>query len=100
MEIEWIAVAVAVLVILVLCRISFARRPAAIDFHDDREERLTRRLAQAVGCSLADAQAAVRREVQIAPDQLDETIIKRARYHYQRSVPERPCGVFRDRAPG
>ena len=96
----WIIVAACAVVALAASRILLARRPEVMHFRDDREEKLTRRLAESVGCSLADAQAAVRREVQIAPDQLDETIIKRARYHYQRGVPERPCGVFRDRAPG
>jgi hypothetical protein len=96
----WIVAAVCGVIGLAACRVLLARRPEVIDFRDDREEQLTRRLAQAVGCTLADAQSAIQRELRIAPDQLDETILKRARYHYQREVPDRPCGVFRDRAPG
>ena len=96
----WIVVAVCGVVALAACRVLLARRPEVIDFRNGREEQLTRRLAQAVGCTLADAQVAIRRELRIAPDQLDETILKRARYHYQRESPERSCGVFRDRAPG
>jgi hypothetical protein len=76
-----------------------SRKPERVAFADGREERLSHRLADALGCSLVEAQQAIQREVRIAPDQTDETILKRARYHHQRESPERPCGVYRDRAP-
>jgi hypothetical protein len=72
-----------------------------IDFADEREERLTRRLAGQVRCDLPAALPFVRRELELGPSQPDDTIIKRAAYHYTRSLPEPgPCRVYRDRAPG
>jgi hypothetical protein len=94
-----IAVAAGLIVALVSFRILFARRPE-IGFANEREERLSYQLAQALGCPLEDAQAAVRRELTIAPDQMDETILKRARYHYQREAPEHTCAVYRERTRG
>ena len=70
-------------------------------FADEREERLTRRLAGQLGCPLAAALTAVRRELEIAPTQPDDTILKRAAYHYRQNLPDPgPCRVYRDRAPG
>jgi hypothetical protein len=76
------------------------RRPRPPAFADAREERLARRLARQVGCRVDDVLPAVRREVNLAPGQSDETLLKRATYHYQRGLPEGPCPVYRDRAPG
>jgi len=59
-----------------------------------------RQLAQVVGCSLAEALPAVRREVEIAPNQSDETLIKRAAYHYRQAIPETACRLYRDPSPG
>ena len=71
-----------------------------VRFANPREERLTRKLARVVGCSLDQALPAVQREVKIAPNQSDETLIKRAAYHYQQELPEKVCQVYRDQAPG
>jgi hypothetical protein len=96
----WIGVAVAVVVVLAVARVMLSRQAPVVEFSDAREERLTRRLAQAVGCDLAEALPAVRQELQIAPNQSDDTILKRATYHYQREAPEKTCSVWRDRSPG
>src|SRR4051812_18865758 len=71
-----------------------------VRFANPREEGLTRKLARVVGCSLEQALPAVQREVNIAPNQSDETLIKRAAYHYRQELPERFCPVYRDEAPG
>jgi hypothetical protein len=76
------------------------RKPAPVVFANEREEQLTHRLARIVRCSLADALPAVRREMDIAPGQTDETLLKRAAYHYRQDLPESSCSVYRDRAPG
>jgi hypothetical protein len=76
-------------------------RHGAIAFENAREARLTRKLAGQLDCPLAVALEAVRRELTIAPQQPDETILKRAEYHYRRNLPEPgTCRVYRDRAPG
>jgi hypothetical protein len=80
--------------------IGFGGRGPAVRFANEREERLTRRLVGQLGCPLPTAHAAVRRELGIAPTESDETILKRAAYHYLRNQPEPgACGVYRDRAP-
>jgi hypothetical protein len=76
------------------------RRLQEVAFVDEREERLTRRLAQLVRSSLAQALTAMRKELELAPGQSDETLIKRAAYHYRQELPEPSCGGYRDRAPG
>lgn len=76
------------------------RRPRPVEFADPREERLTRRLAGAVGCTLAQALPAVRREIDISPNQTDEVLLKRATYHYRQEMPDAPCRVYPDAAPG
>lgn len=102
----WImaAVAAAVVSVLGLTVWTWRRKGPTADAPgtgaDEREDRLARRLARAVGCSVAQALPAVRRELQIAPDQADQTLLKRAEYHYRRDLPDAPCPVFRDRAPG
>jgi hypothetical protein len=79
----------------------FTRRPSQpIAYADPREERLTRKLAQTVGCSLAQALPAVRREIDLAPAQSDETLLKRAAYHYRQELPEAPCRVYQDKVKG
>jgi len=96
----WLAVAVAVVAGLAVLRILLVQRTPVVEFADDREERLTHRLAEVVGCTPEEALPAVRRELEIAPGQSDETIIKRAAYHYRRAAPEKTCQVYRDRSPG
>jgi hypothetical protein len=87
------------LVALFLLAAGRKRRPVA--FADEREERLTRSLATRVGCAIADALPSVRKELELGPNQPDETILKRAAYHYRQSLPDKSsCSVFRDRAPG
>ena len=76
------------------------RRPRAAVFADPREERLTRKLAITVGCSLEQALPAVRREIEIAPNQTEETLIKRAAYHYRQELSEAACRVYRDTVRG
>ena len=71
----------------------------ALVFTDQREERLTRKLARVVGCSPEQALHAVRREVSYAPNQSDETLLKRAVYHYRQELPESTCHVYQDQVP-
>jgi len=76
------------------------RQPEPPVFADEREERLARAVARAVGCPPAEALPAVRREIEYSPGQSDETLLKRAAYHFRRNMPEGTCGVWRDRAHG
>src|SRR5438132_6644661 len=69
-------------------------------FANPREERLTREVARIVACSLAQALPAVRRELDIAPSQPDETLAKRAAYHYRQELPATTCAVYRDKTRG
>ena len=75
------------------------RQPEPPPFADEREERLAREVARAVGCSPAEALPAVRRELEYAPHQPDETLVKRAAYHYRQELPERTC-TYHDRVRG
>jgi len=75
------------------------REPEAPTFTDEREERLARAVARTVGCAPEEALAAVRREIEYAPHQPDETLVKRAAYHYRQELPERTC-TYQDRARG
>src|SRR4051794_39730547 len=70
-------------VLFVAGLVVWALRPGAapVAFADEREERLTRKLAALVGCPLGHALPSVRQEIRIAPDQSDETLLKRAAYH-------------------
>ncbi len=100
---EWIVVALAVGVVAVLgvVRLAAGRGGCAVTFANEREETLTRKLASRVRCSLADALPAVREEIKHGPNQPDETLLKRAEYHYRQNLPEKTsCQVYRDRAPG
>jgi hypothetical protein len=81
--------------------LNFGRHSPEVDFENEREERLARKLAAQLGCPLPAALAAVRKEIGYAPTQSDETILKRAAYHYLQNLPEPgPCRVYRDRAAG
>lgn len=77
-----------------------ARRPVRVVFANEREERLTMQLTRMVGCSPAQALPYIQREIEMAPTLPDETILKRASYHYRQEIPETTCQVFRDRTPG
>src|SRR5438093_13399399 len=75
-------------------------RPKPVAYLNAREEQLTRAMAQIVGCSLAQALPSVRKELEIAPNQSDETLVKRAAYHYRQELPAQACAVYKDKAPG
>jgi hypothetical protein len=101
MENMWIA-AIAAGVVLVLGLFLFLVRTDtnSVSFTDEREERLTHKLSEMLGCSLAEALPAMRRELELAPGQPDDTLLKRAAYHYVQGLPDGPCRVWRDRTPG
>jgi hypothetical protein len=102
MENMWIVAGIAAGIVLVLgLSLSFMlRKTDPVDFADEREERLTQKLADMLGCSLAEALPAMRRELELAPTQPDDTLLKRAAYHYRQTLPDGPCRVWRDRTPG
>jgi hypothetical protein len=76
-------------------------RGESVAFADEREERLSHRLADRVGCPLGYALDFVRRELSIASDLPDDTILKRAEYHCRRDLPENaPCRTYRDQTRG
>ena len=76
------------------------RREEPVTFASAREERLTKRLAGMLACSLAQAHPWLCKELRIAPDQTDENILKRAAYHFRRNQPDAPCPVWRGGRPG
>jgi hypothetical protein len=94
------AVVAGVVLALALARSAGRRREEPVAFADEREERLTNQLAATLGCSAAQALPSMRQELRLAPGQSDETLLKRAAYHYRQNLPEGTCGVWRDRAPG
>lgn len=99
---DWVVAlgAIALLAASAVLFRAFAERGAKLTFANEREEQLARKLADQLNCPLGAALAAVRRELDIAPNQSDETILKRAAYHYRQSQPEPgPCRTYRDRAP-
>lgn len=97
----WLPVLIVVGIAAVGLYLVSGRRPAEpIVFENEREERLTRRLTQMVRCPLAVALQAIRKELHIAPGQADETLLKRAAYHYRQDQPEKVCSIYRDRARG
>jgi hypothetical protein len=71
------------------------RKRLAATLTDEREERLARQVATLVGCAPGDALPAVRNELSFAPNQSDETLTKRATYHYRQSIPETVIGRFK-----
>jgi hypothetical protein len=99
----WVAAAIVagVVLALALAQLVGRRREEPVAFADEREERLTNQLAATLGCSPAQALPSLRQELHLAPGQSDETLLKRAAYHFRRNMPEgTTCGVWRDRAPG
>lgn len=97
---SWLPLAVVAAAIAFGGLYFLTRRPEPLSFANDQEERLTCRLAQELGCSLHQALPAIRHEVELAPHQSDETLLKRAAYHYRQAIPERTCQIYRDRARG
>ena len=59
---ELLVIAATALVALAVARPLLVRRPPVVAFMDEREERLTRRLAHATHCSVEEALPAVRQE--------------------------------------
>jgi hypothetical protein len=96
----WVTLTISTLAILAAGLYLLTRSPKPVVYANPREERLTHMVARVVGCSLAQGLPAVRREVQIAPSQSDETLVKRAAYHYSQELSETPCQVYRDPKPG
>ena len=95
----WIPLALLVAGLAVVIVFRILGRPKPVIFDDAREERLTKQVAQVIRCAPAQALAAVRREVAIAPNESDETILKRAVYHCRQELPEAPGAVYHDPAP-
>lgn len=93
-------VAVVALVGLAAGALLLTRRRPELVFANAREETLTRKLAGEVGCELEQALPAVRRELELAPSQPDDTILKRAAYHYRREMPESACSTWGARGGG
>ena len=97
----WVLLLVAAVGVVLVGRFLRPRRqPEPPPFADEREERLTREVARTIGCSPAEALSFVRREIEYSPHQSDETLIKRAAYHYRQEMPERSCSVYQDRVRG
>lgn len=96
----WVIAVATAAVVAAGIYLVIGRRAAPVVFASEREEQLARRLARMVGCAVGAAVPSVRTELRIAPDQTDETLLKRAAYHYRQNLPERTCGGYRDRAPG
>ncbi|HVL15765.1 MAG TPA: hypothetical protein VM529_24550 [Gemmata sp.] len=89
-----------VLVALGLARLAARRREEPVDYANEREERLTRRLAATLGCTAAGAHLWLRKELEISPDQTDDNLLKRAAYHFRRDQPDAPCPTWRGGRPG
>ncbi len=97
----WVAGAVvAAGVGFVLGRRAVRKPQPVVEAMTDREGQLAKRVAARAGCSVADALPAVRHELELAPHQTDDTLVKRATYHYQMNLPERTCTTYRDGAKG
>jgi hypothetical protein len=96
----WLLLVIAVIAAIAAGSYLVTRRPKPLVYLSPREQRLTGAMARVVGCSLAQALPAVRRELEIAPNQSDETLVKRAAYHYRQELPAATCQVYRDRAAG
>src|SRR5262245_52512463 len=97
----WVVLTVSVAA-LVAGYFLYPRRsaPPPPEFGDPREEQLTRQVARTVGCPLEAALPAVRHELDLSPNQSDETLVKRAVYHYRQALPEATCRTWRDAARG
>ena len=101
MSVIWVSAAAGAVGAIVATLILRKRKPkSVIAFADPREERLARQVARSVGCLPEDALPAVRRELEYSPGQSDDTLVKRAVYHYRQDVPERTCSTWRDASPG
>jgi len=66
----------------------------------EREQHLAKHVATRARCTIYEALPAVRNELALAPHQDDETLVKRATYHFQMALPEHTCTTYRDSAKG
>lgn len=99
----WISAAVATAVVIGFAlgrRASAKARPQPPLFESEREEQLARRVAARAKAGVSDVLPSIRHEIALAPNQTDDTLVKRALYHYQMSLPERDCGGYRDTVRG
>lgn len=100
----WIIGGLAAVAALGLGLAGWARRPRPTTtcelLPEGRDGQLAVRLARMVGCSPFEALPAVRHELDLAPTQADDVILKRAAYHYRTNLPERPPAIYRDRVRG
>lgn len=94
------AVATAVIGFALGRRASAKARPQPPLFESEREEQLARRVAARAKAGVSAVLPAIRHEIALAPNQTDDTLVKRALYHYQMSRPERDCGGYRDTVRG
>ena len=98
----WVSVAVVTAVIGFALgrRVAAKGRPKPLAFESEREEQLARRVAARAKAGVGDVLPSIRHEIALAPNQTDDTLVKRAIYHYQMSRPERECGGYRDTVRG
>jgi hypothetical protein len=101
----WIITIVATCAVLALLLVVRTMRSTSGDsgcslLPEGREGELAVRLAKIVGCVPIQALAAVRQELNLAPSQSDDVILKRAAYHYRNAVPERRGAIYRDKVRG
>lgn len=98
----WLPIGLAALIAgsFLVWRLALRRTNSAMPVPDTREHRLSQQLARVLNCRVRDVLASVRYELNHSPQAADETILKRARYHYQQNLPERTCNVWQDRKAG
>lgn len=98
----WLAVGLGVVAVAVIGLTLRKRKPTTVRTLkvDSREDRLSRALAKTVGCTPREALPSIQLELDLGASHPDETILKRAKYHYQQNLPETICNTFRDRAVG
>jgi len=96
----WVTLTIIAIAVVAASLYLLTRRPKPIVFANPREELLARKLTRVVRCPLAQAQSVIRQEIEIAPIQSGETLLKRAAYHYRQELPETSCPVYPDEVPG
>jgi hypothetical protein len=100
MPAAWVPMTVVVAAAIAAGLYLLTRRPQPVVFANPRAKLLASRLARAVGCSLSQALPVIRQELEIAPNQSDDTLLKRAAYHYRQELPENSCQIYHDEVPG
>jgi len=96
----WVAAAVVAAGVGFVLGRRAVRGAAVEEVMTEREAHLAKHVALRARCTVSEALSAVRHELALAPDQSDETLAKRATYHYQMALPEKSCGTYKDRAKG